>query len=199
MIVKRHELFQNKLNVYLISMEKDKERRDAITAIIKPDIIYAVDGSELDLETLKNDNIIDSDSNLKKGEIGCYLSHYNLLKKASNNDKPVLILEDDAEIKLDTLEKIYKAIKEAPLDYDLLFLSYNYYENYDYTKINIIYGTQCYIVNNKISKDKIEKLLPIKKPFDLVVSSIFNSYIVEPKILELNSNFSEHSNTQAID
>ena len=45
----------NDINIYLVSLEKDKERRENLNII--PDYTYAVDGSKLHIDKLKTENI----------------------------------------------------------------------------------------------------------------------------------------------
>jgi len=189
---------RNNINVYLVSLEKDKERRKYLN--IKPDYTYAVDGSKLDINALKKDNIITNDCTLTRGEIGCFLSHVHLLNKAMDTNKYTLILEDDAKVPDDIINKIMKTIESSPKDFDILFLGYNYYEEYTtFKQINYLHGAQAYLINPKnMNKEKIKKLLPIKKPYDVVLPITFKTYIVIPKIVELNTKFAGHSNTQGI-
>ena len=188
---------REKFNVYLVSLDKDKERRDYLN--VTPDYIYSVDGSKLDIDRLKNENIISKNCRLKRGEIGCYMSHLELLKRSLNSDKYVLILEDDAEIKDDLFEKINVVLETAPEDFDCLFIGYNYYEEYStFKKVNYTHGAQSYIVNPKnITMSKINSLYPIEKPYDVILPVIMKTYIVIPKLVEL-SKFGGFSNTQNI-
>jgi hypothetical protein len=185
------------MKVFLVSLEKDKERRDNLGII--PDYIYAVDGSKLDIDKLKADNILSKTNTLRKGEIGCYMSHVELLKKAiQQEDKYVLILEDDAKIEPDTFGKINELLKDVPDDAELIFIGYNYYETYKYQKSIYLHGTQSYIVNvRNLNLDKINKLYPIEKPIDTIIPKHFVTYIILPKIVEL-SKYASYSNTQNI-
>lgn len=187
----------DKLEIYLISLEKDISRRNLLYKQIQPDFYYAINGKDID-----NNGI----SNLTRGEIGCYLSHMYMLKKVlTAKSDIVLILEDDAKLILntETTENILEISKNAPTDWELIFLSYNYYEpteptNEKYKKITKIHGTQSYIVNKKnINIEKINKLLPIVEPIDITFPKKFKSYIYFPKIFDL-SEYGNFSNTQNI-
>jgi len=188
----------NDINIYLVSLEKDKERRKYLN--IKPDYTYAVDGSKLDIVKLKNENILSKDCKLTKGEIGCFLSHVHLLNKAIDTGKFTLILEDDAKVPEGLIEKIINTIETSPKDFDILFLGYNYHEEYTtFKQINYLHGAQAYLINPKnMTKEKIKKLFPIEKPYDVVLPVTFKTYIVIPKIVELNEKFAGVSNTQGI-
>lgn len=189
---------RNDINIYLVSLEKDKERRKYLN--IKPDYTYAVDGSNLDIDKLKKDNIVSPDCKLTKGELGCFLSHIHLLNKVVDSGKFTLILEDDAKVPNDLIEKIIKTIETSPKDFEILFLGYNYYEEYNtFKQINYVHGTHACLINPKnMTKEKINKLLPIKKAYDVTLPVTFKTYIVIPKIVELNEKFAGVSNTQGI-
>ena len=94
--------------VYVISLARAVDRRADITrrlntAGVDYEIIDAVDGNQLDLSTLKNRLRQDKfrakyDRDMKRGEIGCFLSHYNLWQRIVKEQTPfALVLEDDAE------------------------------------------------------------------------------------------------------
>ena len=56
--------------------------------------------NKLNLDFLINNNILDPNHCLNKGEIACYLSHYNVLNHFYNsNSTMALILEDDLQKK----------------------------------------------------------------------------------------------------
>ena len=189
--------YRDELHVYLVSMEKDQGRRDQLH--VKPDYTFAVEGQNLDKDDLKKEGIITQDCKLTRGEIGCYMSHIELIKKSLTSDKYVLILEDDAKIEDDTFDKIHSALEAAPKDFELLFLGYNYHEEYNtFKKVNYLHGTQSYIVNPKnININKVNNLYPIEKAYDTVVAKKFVTYVTIPKIIELSLT-AGHSNTQAI-
>ena len=189
---------KNDIKIYLVSLEKDEERRKYLN--IKPDYTYAVDGSKLDIDNLKKENIISKDCTLKKGEIGCFLSHVHLLNKVVDSNNYTLILEDDAKVPDDLIDKIINVIENSPKDFEIIFLGYNYYEEYyTFKKNSCVYGTHACLINPKnMTKEKINKLFPIKKPYDIILPITFKTYIVIPKIVELNEKFGGISNTQGI-
>lgn len=93
--------------VYVISLARAYERRANISARlndagVRYEIVDAVDGRTLDLETLggrlRNDVAYKRyQHRLTKNEIGCFLSHYNLWARMLSERIPcALILEDDA-------------------------------------------------------------------------------------------------------
>ena len=193
--------------IYVISLEKDHVRRENLYKKINPVSYYAVDGSKLNLSKLKKKKIISSECKLKRGEIGCYMSHYEILEKIKNEkDNYTLILEDDAEFNTEELNKIDKICKSAPKDWEIIYLgqwntTYTGQEiqipNTKYTLKGITgcFGTYGYLVKNKRIKQKLNLLYPITEPYDVVLPTIFNSYIVDPCIIKVGN---YGSNTQGI-
>ena len=188
-------------STFLVSMEKDKDRRENILKNINVDDIYAVNGYTLDLDKLIKDGLVEN-KKLKKGEIGCYLSHVHYFNKALNSDKniPILVIEDDIKINKDILNKIDIVLKKAPSDYEILHIGFSYHEsfdiNYKVERAKLVYGTHGYIINPKnINKQKVDKLFPIREPIDMTLPKIFKSYIVWPRIIELDTKYSNISNT----
>jgi len=179
------EHFGTRPEIYLISLPKDIQRRSALN--IKPDYTYAVDGSQ----------ILTNDTDLTKGELGCYLSHVHMLSKALNSpSKYVLVLEDDVgHIPLESLDTW---IRDAPVDFELLFLGWNYYEKFDYEQISYLHGTQSYVINtHNVTQEKINKLFPAEKPIDITLPTKFISYVIKPKTIELGP-YASYSNTQNV-
>lgn len=192
---KSNEHFKNAL----VSLEKDRERREYVLSKTHIDHVYAVDGFELDFEQLENEGKILKDSKIKKGIIGCYLSHVHMLQIALDSKDLLLVFEDDIDIPDDFYKNLDIVLEKAPKDFELLFLSYNYNEPYDYKNVNLVFGLQAYVINGKnITQDKIDSLFPIQKPIDIILPTVFKkSYIVIPKIANL-SKFAEYSNTERV-
>jgi GR25 family glycosyltransferase involved in LPS biosynthesis len=114
------------------------------------------------------------------GIIGCYLSHYLLLKSLLNSNLDyAVIFEDDSNIAIQNLDSeidnILKEINETtqkntgeivnPIDFDFIFIGYNYntgiqYKNNFYYNTNDkLWGFHGYIVNIK----SITKILNLNK------------------------------------
>lgn len=200
--------------IYLISLQKDHERRNKIYNIVTPSSYSAVNGKDIKKYNLIKENILDSKSNLKLGEIGCYMSHYNTLKTFKESNKPyALIIEDDAEFSIDDLKtSINNIIENAPTDWEVLFLGYNHYEevkpnekkivpqesiNLIYKKVNLIHGSHGYLIKSSAINTKLTSLYPINLPYDITLPTVFVAYIVEPKKIFI-SHYGKISNTQGI-
>lgn len=193
----------NAIPVYLVSMEKDKERRNHFYKYIIPEFYIGIHGNRL--KKYKSENNIQ----LRLGELGCYLSHCHLLKQIADMDgEYAIIMEDDAEYT--NQEKIIELIPQLPDDFEVLCLGHNYYKedktnkrkaisngNYILKHINYLHGTQAYLIKTSAIKSKINKLFPIKKPYDLALPNAFTTYIIDPVLIHL-SKFGEISNTQVI-
>ena len=120
------------MKVVVINL-KDKESRLNAFASHHPELQYevfnAVDGRKINYTKLQslgfdvNHDWIDPILNtpLTKGEVGCFLSHWEVWKKCIQMNEPVLILEDDARINdkfsFDQIEKDLKT-------YNFLYLGW---------------------------------------------------------------------------
>lgn len=77
-------------------------------------------------EAINGDNIRYSGP-IKKGNIGCSMSHRAVIKLARyRDDETVLIFEDDVAFDDDLNTKFYDWIKEVPPDWDMLYLGGNH-------------------------------------------------------------------------
>lgn len=115
------------------------------------------------------------------GELGCYLSHYLLIKSLINSEfEYTVIFEDDFNILIPNLDdKINHLLNTIDIDFDLLFLGTqskvfgeHYKENiYFINNKSKIWGAQGYIINNK----KINKVLELIKNINFEIDiEIFN-------------------------
>jgi len=212
-----NEFFENSniLDFYVITLGKQerlqniKDQEEKIKN--KINIFNAVNGSKLDINDLKEKNILANENNLsenynhKVGEIGCYLSHLNIYKKIKENNRKgyTIIFEDDFFIKSDNLindiQNAIDLLEAKNIDFDFLFLgnlndnhSKNISDNlYYFDKNENLYGTHGYIVNNKNIDKIINNLNIIKKPIDnsiqdLSISKVFNTIVMYPNLVIQN-------------
>ncbi|MCB9973149.1 MAG: glycosyltransferase family 25 protein [Rhodospirillales bacterium] len=129
------DMYMQPYDVWIINLDKDTGRmKHMVEECRRYGFSYqrfsAVSYDRLppDLKDFFLDGEGRSFSNLKKGEIGCFASHILLLKKAAQNDKPILILEDDLKFTSHVLE-LNAVLSEAPCDWDIIRLS-NISKNY---------------------------------------------------------------------
>jgi glycosyl transferase family 25 len=204
----------NLLNIYVITLGKQerieniKNQQQKINK--KIEIFNAVNGSNLDINNLKNnilanDNKLSLNHNNKMGEIGCYLSHLNIYKKIKEDNKKgyTLIFEDDFSINSDNLsdelKKALDTLNNKNIDFDYLFLGNlkdnhgeNIADNLYYLDKNInLWGTHAYIINNKNIDKIIDNLNLIRLPIDnaiekLSFDNIFNTITIYPNLVIQN-------------
>ena len=84
--------------------------------------------SKKDIQSLLKKKILDrwSIALSSQGEVGCYLSHLQILKDfVLSKQKYCLILEDDIHLEKNFKIDLRDALQECPEDWDLLYLFAN--------------------------------------------------------------------------
>lgn len=79
-------------------------------------VFQAFDGRRLQLTSRRPDWV-------RKGAVGCYLSHLAVLKQAKARRAPCMIVEDDLVLTDDFLHEFDAFVREVPADWDVLHLS----------------------------------------------------------------------------
>jgi len=178
--------------IYIINLYKDIDRlNNAYKQLFKYNILNyerfpAIYGANLNEFEINDNTTTIGKIIASHGMLGCALSHINIWKKIiKNNLNRTLILEDDFIFKDNFLDKFNKYIKEAPDNFDILFLSSNFIHN-KYLKIkdiNPFYYKQLFIsqtVSYIITLQGAKKILNyINKvsyhiDFDLCIRHLFN-------------------------
>nr|XP_055058827.1 procollagen galactosyltransferase 2 isoform X3 [Misgurnus anguillicaudatus] len=125
--------------VYLINLKHRADRKDRMLRSLEVlgidvTITDAVDGKALNLSQLKALGIEMlpgykdpySERVLTKGEVGCFLSHFNIWKKVVElQQQQVLVLEDDVRFQPDfksRLSIIMEDVKQSGLEWDLIYV-----------------------------------------------------------------------------
>lgn len=199
--------------VCIITLEKYPERRHKLLDLIsclckaglKVEFFNGVDGNEVSIKDTQHDfvKLLEYKSqnyiydkrlrlngqSMKKGEIGCALSHVLLYKKLveDKNHNNYLILEDDVDLDVD-LETFYNTLTNIPNNFDVLHISksdWYPFEKEDDGKINdIFYKPKKNFFNRTtgyiISKKGCEKLLSVIKGNIISIPSddlLSNTYI----------------------
>lgn len=206
------------LDLYVITLGKEEriinieKQQSKLNNKIK--IFNAVNGKKLNYNELIASNIIVNDNNLSKkhdkkmGQIGCYLSHFNIYKKIKkeNKDGYTFIFEDDFLIKsenlLNEVKKAIDILNTKNIDFDFLFLGNtlnNHGKNikdnlYYLDKNNNLYGTHGYLVNNNKIDKIINNLSRIYTTIDdsiqnLSYEDIFNTIVVYPNLVDQETLF----------
>ena len=121
---------------------------------------------------------IEARQKIRKGEIGCYLSHLTLLKHLqkihTHANKGHLILEDDISIDPNFFSKVEKAFSFLPSNWDILTLGLADHGNNNHV-INIrnhigetiwMNNNFAYLVKHSSLAKIIEQVSVISEPFD---------------------------------
>ena len=136
--------------------------------------------------------------------MGCYLSHYLLIKKAAkSNKKYTVIFEDDFKIlSKDLHNEILNITKKINDDFDIIHLG-NLYESRSEKVIDNIYhkndliqlvGTHSLLINNKNANKILNKINTINKPIDNQYEDLINqnhikNYVIYPSLVIQDNNF----------
>jgi GR25 family glycosyltransferase involved in LPS biosynthesis len=213
-----NEFFNNfQTEYYVIHMNNNDSRYKNIKdqekkANINIKIFSAVDGSKVNINNLENDLSIklpwdtyrynnEKDKNIKKkimnGEIGCYLSHFNLLNKIANSsyDGWTIIFEDDFKLKNNFKNELNKILKNINNNIDIIYLGNvnqftcskgKFKDNLCYP--DIPWGTQGYMVNRKSARKILNLIKYIDMPIDhkyisLMDSKKINGLVVIPVLV----------------
>ena len=118
--------------VFVISLARAAERRADIArrldaANIRHEIVDAVDGSALDLSQIADryDEKNPQTFPLTRGEIGCYLSHYQLWERIVKESIPhAVIMEDDTEWESDFAQAVADVVN-CKWQWDVVLLHAN--------------------------------------------------------------------------
>lgn len=209
---KNIEKFENKVykvkdlvdQIYIINMDKDvnrmknlKKKMNNLGLTYKR--ITGVDGKKI----YKNYN-----TTLKPGQLGCLLSHQNILKDAiKNNYNNILVLEDDILFHKDFHNQFnlkYKYLIENEKNYDLLYLGASQKHNWKNINLNNHYyeskkldGTFAMIINKSLFDSILKETNKLEKPIDRILYYYFQeqrkSFCFHPNII--TANVAEISNT----
>lgn len=184
------------MNVYVINMDKDKERlevlKDSLAKLkckdkLKIVRIPAVDGKKIDINkfdiSLRARSIFDEPRTSHEsidclGHIGCYLSHVNCWERVVRDDDDyALICEDDAKFTtefcshgLDLWNSLYLKHKNKPLVLMCNYVDVFYkptYEKKDIMKANgRFFGTGAYFLNKQAADVLLKYCFPIEVQVD---------------------------------
>jgi GR25 family glycosyltransferase involved in LPS biosynthesis len=205
-----NENFDNiNTNIFIINLNRSKDRLENIKKDCKNANINfirwnAVDGSKLNLNELISNKQLDPNNKMMIGAIGCSLSHISLWNYSVNQNKNVLVLEDDVIIPKDFKNKIKIYLNQLPNKWDMLYLGASNINGEIYSE-NLIrpnimdqksstHNTGMYAI--LIHKDFLKKLIkfniPIEDNIDQVIKNkLFNNsdiFICNPPLIKHNNN-----------
>ena len=172
---------------FIISLDKNKERQEYLKKEVYPKITnyFKCDAFDAELddanEILKDNNIFLSDTFYNKcneGQLGCYLSHFQLWKHIiKSNIDLAIVLEDDVKIYSNFNKIIDTVYENLPVKFDYVHLfihpdkqNIQYLEGKDGDIIPAEdnFGTVAYIISLRGAKRlvKLTELLKIQAPVD---------------------------------
>jgi len=122
----------------------------------------------------------------QNAQLGCWFSHYTILKKAQKlNHNKILILEDDFIFNFEPEDlnlKLTSCVNELPQNWDLFYLGAYFVKGYDY-EAKIDYSKKLYKANTAFcahaicySKNGINKIIFEMEKVFLNLRSIFLNY-----------------------
>ncbi|MGQ9445014.1 glycosyltransferase family 25 protein [[Pasteurella] aerogenes] len=190
------------LTVFIINLKTSIDRRNYMITLcqenqIDPifiDAVYGKDLSEEYVASVYDDTAAQQkiQRSLKRGEIGCALSHKVIYEyMLTHNIEQALVLEDDVAFEKDFKEAIV-LINKFPSHWDLVLLGH--YADYigtqeiqsptsfwDQHKLNDTfklcrlsdygYGTHAYLINKKGATKLLKAISPMSMPIDLYTGS----------------------------
>ena len=197
-------IINEKLRIYLINLKINKDRlsyqqNQSKREGYKFTRFPAVNGKKITRSKLIKNNIIKNNNILKAGQLGCAISHLNLLSKIQKEKlEIVLILEDDVKIPNNFNSKLNNILDNLPPKWDIIFLGgcnikgEKYNEHFIIPTRNKYLYNLCmhsYLVNNRSCKKIIDLLTPLSRPIDTQLRSKFkdlNVYYANPTIILQN-------------
>jgi GR25 family glycosyltransferase involved in LPS biosynthesis len=186
--------------IYCINLNARIERWENVTQQFSKNKLEvkryeAVDGK-------KNNSI----NNLKSGQLGCIISHLNILKQCyENNIENVLITEDDVEF-CDDLNRIFFEYEKELPEWDILYFGANHalcnpYEHSPPIKVTDhvyrvlhAYSTHAYAVNKSCYKILIDHISQMNAPLDVMYSQIqrhLRVYLFRPHLAWQSNGYSD--------
>ena len=172
---------------FIISLDKNKERQDYLKKEVYPKMTNYLKCAAFDAELddpndiLKENNIFLSDTFYDKcseGQLGCYLSHFQLWKHIiKSNIDLAIVLEDDVKIYNNFNKNIDTIYENLPVKFDYVHLfihpdkqniQYLDGKDGDIIPAEDNFGTVAYMVSFRGAKRlvKLTELLKIQAPVD---------------------------------
>ena len=175
------DIFNSFDKIYCINLPSRKDRWQ--NCLIQFDKYGILNNLEKVDGTIYNNHSFNRKQN---AHLGCWFSHYNILKNAQKlNYNKILILEDDFVFNMQPEEmniKLTSCINELPQNWDLFYLGAYFVKGYDYeAKVN--YSNNLYKANTAFcthsicySKSGIEKMISAMEKAFLKLYSIPSNY-----------------------
>ena len=200
--------------IRIINLKRRQDRKEKTKNLLKNnnltnyEFIEAVDGLTLTPTTEIYNLFKNNDFGNRRGFIGCAMSHYNLWKQLANSEEDYYIIFEDDNSSLDVnisskLSDITSQIMENKSKYDIIYLGYSVFPNYEKEKYEKIANYEMTIISLKknqymggffgyiICKSGAEKMINyvnqngIKHGIDYLIkiNPEMNSYNIQPHIV----------------
>jgi GR25 family glycosyltransferase involved in LPS biosynthesis len=177
------------MGVYVINMERSADRRASILQQVEqlgfPWERMAVDGSLLSAEEI--DRIVDNDvfrviqwRPIKKGELGCFLSHAQVWKTfLQSSYQYALVFEDDVQFDVKKLREVLFELMQTPVDWDIVSFEIDNNRGMPLTLRRLKTGDRlviylgvalhmgAYLISRKAAASLFSHTFPIKMPSDV--------------------------------
>lgn len=185
--------------IYVINLDKRVDRFETFQKEMEK---YSIHGVER--FPAINGKLIEYNGSLLFGEIGVLMSHFEIIKKAKEEDlNNVLILEDDVFF-TDEILKLDDYISNVPKDWDFIYFGGNHVYgqppikiNEKVLKLNFTVALQCVAINKQMF-DVILAILPkMAKQVDgyyANLHNVFNAYGFTPNMAKQMVGFSDIQN-----
>jgi GR25 family glycosyltransferase involved in LPS biosynthesis len=200
--------------IYCINLDKRKDRWKESRQEFKKHDLKVQRFSALSGDDFPEDSVLGKryrSIGLNAGQVGCTLSHRELIKKIkSKKFKSALILEDDIQFDDNLNEKIPFIMDQLPEDWDIFYFGGNHvgnnpWSNGSLTQVteNIFKVTHCYTTHAYAVKETVyDKIIECFKDSTIThvdeclsrIQSQINCYIVRPHIAWQRPSFSDLRN-----
>lgn len=170
--------------IYVINLDRRPDRLEQFNSeAIKFNINY-------ERYSAVDSKLIDNKTSLKPGELGCLLSHLDILNKiVENNYKRTLIFEDDTII-LENFKNFGNYINQLPNKWDMIYLGGNQMKptikiTENVHKVTKCFTTSYYGITLEMAKKMIPEIEKMDRQVDVIYARnhlIYNCYVFEPKL-----------------
>jgi GR25 family glycosyltransferase involved in LPS biosynthesis len=198
------------VGIYIINLERSKERRkhilDQVEKLNMPyEIVLAVDGNTLsdnDINKLVDFNSYEiyKNNNRFKGEIGCSLSNFKVLRKfLESNYEYALVLEDDISFDPEVLREIIKKVIKMNDLWNIVSFELSHrgmpitMQNISPTHHLVYYlfdlvDSGAYLIDREAASKLLQYSAPIQLPYDRFYTRMWEFDIkfagVEPRLVK---------------
>lgn len=197
----------SRLPIYVINLKDRLDRKLRTEATLnkynlKATFVEAVNGRYLDLPNLLQKGFVKYDPKMKrylrKGEIGCYMSHIKSWKLIQKSGVPYgMIFEDDITFVPNFRKKLNEILHSTQnIDWDIIYIGRTCYNNSDYRhrKECIVgeqiegdliypgivgYGNFAYIIKASSIDKILPYMFPIRQPIDVVLPTLYDGKIIK--------------------